>query len=106
MARLADLSPELRSVDRGGLTYQTLTFSCPLCRKGGLQVHVWKGKAGDVQIADGTVRLWHAEQGPHRDWATLSITPSIDGTNAPHKDFHGNVCPGWHGYITDGKTNP
>lgn len=99
MTKLVDLNPKLTT--KG--VFQTLDFRCPLCRRGAVTVDIWSGKHGDVVLAAGEPphRLWHAEQGPHRDWDTLSISPSIDATNQPHRE-----CPGWHGFITNGECLP
>lgn len=66
-----------------------------------VSVDIWEGNAGDLEISPGKVeKLWHAEQGPYRDWATLSITPSIDTT---HNSPAANGCTGWHGFVTNGE---
>lgn len=96
--KLSELSPTLSESKLPNA--QQLNFLCPACRKRRILVDIWHGEHGDVQGPNGVVRVWHAEQGPNRDWDTLSITPSID-----HK--HGNVtderpCVGWHGFITNG----
>lgn len=98
---LVDLRPRLSDPSEEGS--QFLVFLCPICRKHEIGVDIWAGKAGVVDLGarpDGTrniKKLWHAEQGPHRDWETLSITPSIDRSPC------GDPCGGWHGFITNGQ---
>lgn len=105
-ANLVDLDPTLDpwhpSPEK---KYQTLSFRCPLCGKGAVQIDIWSGQAGDVVLTTGAPprRLWHAEQDEHKGWDSLTITPSIDASDQPHKGFDGNPCPGWHGFIALGK---
>lgn len=98
MAKLEELRPQLSDA---GSTFQTLYFLCPLCRQRMVAVDIWGGTAGDIEIEPGkVVRLWHAKPGPHRDFASLSITPSID---AVHSTPAANGCKGWHGFVTNGE---
>lgn len=100
MAKLEELNPRLTtSAALDGV--QELTFLCPSCRQRMVSVNIWAGKAGPVKYSDGQhVKLWHAEQGQDRDWASLSITPSID---AQHRKPAANGCTGWHGFVTKGE---
>lgn len=77
MRLLADLEPRLKG--KGG-HYQNLYFLCPACRTREVGIDIWSGNAGSVVLRAGQrpVKLWHAEQGPYRDWATLTVSPSID----------------------------
>ena len=100
--RLADLKP---FISMPGGPYQNLKFLCPACGKHEIGIEIWHGPHGihDVGLkdADGKptpIKLWHGEQGPYRDWDTLSITPSISMPPIPKHD-----CPGWHGFITNGE---
>jgi hypothetical protein len=96
--RLSDLGPRLKG--KGG-HYQNLYFQCPHCRGREVGIDIWHGPAGLVVVKAGAcpVRLWHAEQGPHRDWGTLTVSPSIKISS------HGD-CPGWHGHIVNGEVAP
>jgi hypothetical protein len=98
MPKLTDLNPRIKG--SGGL-YQNLYFQCPGCRGREVGVDIWAGSAGMVILKDNSrpVKLWHAEQGPHRDWDTLTVSPSIN--IAPHGE-----CLGWHGHITNGEVTP
>ena len=80
---------------------QTLNFLCPNCRKRRIAIDIWNGPSTEVKVGENKVRLWHAEQGPLRDWRTLTVSPSVD-------HHHGNPTPerpciGWHGFITNGQ---
>lgn len=89
--KLAELEPH---ISWPGERYQSLYFLCPACRKHEVGVEIWNGPSG---VFEG-VKLWHGEQGPDRDFDTLSITPSIAcGPSEKHE------CAGWHGFITDGE---
>jgi len=96
---LADLKPRFRPC-ADGTTF--LAFLCPKCRKHEIAIDIWGGGAAVVQLGtreDGKPiikRVWHAEQGPHYDLATLTVTPSIA------RETCGDPCGGWHGYITNG----
>lgn len=97
--RLEQLNPILGASAYSGA--QSLSFLCPLCRQRMVSIDIWAGKAGPLEYEPGKViKLWRAEQGPNGDWATLSITPSIDGQ---HHKPSANGCTGWHGFITDGE---
>jgi hypothetical protein len=79
---------------------QVLILLCPKCQKHEFSVNIWSGNAGEVLSGDQKVRFWHAEQGPLRDWATLSLSPSLD------REGLGDKCGGWHGTITNGVCTP
>lgn len=100
-AALADLSPSIELPNEHGFQY--LRFLCPVCRKHVDLIGIWARPSGEVkwtaEYGPASQRVWQATQGPNRDWATLSITPSID--IAPH-----NECAGWHGFITNGEAKP
>lgn len=98
-APLIELQPRIS--EPGGLT-QRLEFLCPICRNTPIGIEIWSGDATTLKLAEGTLqKIWHAEQGPHKDWASLTIKPSIDAVHGfsgtPPRD-----CNGWHGYITNG----
>lgn len=99
MAKLEELNPLLDKSAYDGA--QSLSFLCPLCRQRVVSIDIWAGKDGPLEYQPGKViKLWHAEQGPNRDWATLSVTPSID---AIHHRPAANWCKGWHGHIRNGE---
>jgi hypothetical protein len=99
---LADLNPRILPPGEQGT--QFLAFLCPRCRRHEIAVELWGGPAGEIDRSIGEhtfkVRVWHATQGQHRDWATLSLTPSIN------RDSTGDTCGGWHGFITNGEATP
>lgn len=98
MPSLEELGASLSPAEYSGA--QRLTFRCPLCRQRLIILNIWSGKATDLQYESGkTIRLHHAEQGPLKDWATLTITPSIDDQ---HGKSSNSGCPGWHGHVTNG----
>lgn len=97
--KLEELKPLLGQSAYSGA--QSLLFLCPLCRQRMVSIDIWAGKDGPLEYEAGKViKLWHAEQGPNKDWATLSITPSID---AQHNTPSASGCTGWHGFITNGE---
>lgn len=98
--KLSDLAPKLSESPLGAVA-QRLDFLCPLCRKRRISVDIWHAPAGEAPVGDHTIRVWHATQGPLRDWDTLTLTPSINhehGLVTPERP-----CPGWHGFITNGE---
>lgn len=99
MVKLEDLNPLLDKSAYDGA--QSLSFLCPLCRQRMVSVDIWSGPSTVLEYAPGkTIKLWHAEQGPNKDWATLSITPSVD---AVHHRASESGCVGWHGFVTNGE---
>lgn len=103
--RLTELEPHMEDWQPNERGYQCFTFLCPACRKLRLRQAIWPKPHGEVRWKDNDgndclERVWHATQGPDRDWDTLSLSPSID--TAPHKRGTG-TCPGWHGFITNGE---
>jgi len=105
--KIADFEPVMEDREPNERGYQCLTFLCPACRRLRVQVAIWARPHGEVRWtdADGNAcfeRVWNAMQGPHRDWDTLSLSPSLD--MAAHKLSGGrDDCPGWHGFIADGE---
>lgn len=98
--KLADLSP---SLSPPGGAYQVLKFLCPRCQKHQVEAEIWTGPAGPHRVphhnGTGAIferRLWNATQGPHKDWGSLTLSPSIDRTG---KD----PCGGWHGHVINGE---
>lgn len=80
---------------------QRLSFRCPTCRQRTICVDIWEGRATVLEYEPGKrLKLWHAEQGPQRDLASLSITPSIDDQHGKPAD---TGCTGWHGFVTNGE---
>ena len=103
--RLTDLEPAMVDRTPNERGYQRFTFLCPTCRQLRLQHAIWSKPHGEVTWTDAQgnkcfERVWSATQGPHRDWDTLSLTPSLD--TPAHKRGDGQ-CPGWHGHIIDGE---
>lgn len=97
--RLADLSPRIGQPGPHG--EQFLAFRCPRCRHHEISIEIWSRPHGEIERELSgekyKVRVWRAEQGPYRDWDTLSLSPSIN------RDGLGDKCGGWHGHITDGE---
>jgi len=100
--RLAELHPRLSPMsgpDEWGT--QFLAFRCPKCLEHEISIYIWSGPAIEQkrQYPEVTLtqRVWHAEQGPHRDWDTLTVTPSVN------REGCGDKCGGWHGFITNGE---
>lgn len=103
--KLTDLDPIMEDWSPNERGYQRFSFLCPTCRKLRLQHAIWSKPHGDVKWTDASgnpcfERVWQATQGPHRDWDTLSLTPSLD--TPAHRRGDGQ-CPGWHGFITNGE---
>lgn len=99
MPKLEELTPLLDKSAYSGA--QSLSFLCPLCRQRMVSIDIWSGNAGPLEYEPGKIiKLWHAEQGLHKDWATLSITPSID---AEHNKPSASGCAGWHGFVSNGE---
>lgn len=102
MTALSELKPRINPPRADG--EQFLAFLCPRCRRHEISIEIWSKPPGEVErtIGDQTfkVRVWSATQGPHHDWATLSITPSIN------RQGLGDKCGGWHGFITSGEATP
>lgn len=103
--RLTELEPIMEDWTPNERGYQNFTFLCPTCRKLRLRFAIWSRPCGEVRWtnASGTEsldRVWSATQGPHRDWDTLSLSPSLN--TAAHKRGEGE-CPGWHGHIINGE---
>lgn len=97
--KLEELGARLGPSEYSGA--QRLSFKCPTCRQRVISIDIWAGKPSNLEYEAGKkIRLWHAEQGPQRDWATLTITPSID---SPHGKPADSGCTGWHGFVTSGK---
>lgn len=98
MATLEELGAQFIGCEYEGA--QRLTFRCPLCRQRPIVVNIWSGPASELQYEPGKrIRLHHADQGPNKDWATLSIQPSIDDQHGKPAD---NGCTGWHGFVRNG----
>lgn len=98
MASLQELGASLAPSEYANA--QRLTFRCPTCRQRVIAIDIWDGKPSVLECEAGkTIKLWHAEQGPYRDWDTLSITPSIDDKHGKQAD---SGCDGWHGHVTNG----
>lgn len=96
--RLEDLSPELSPAVYPGA--QVLAFRCPNCRQRLVTANIWSGPQSTLEYEPGkNINLHHAEQGPNCDWATLTVTPSID---SQHGKPSASGCTGWHGHITKG----
>lgn len=76
-----------------------LTFLCPHCRNTRIGVafhHHGHGQMEDSYIiahhgADDTQHIWDLQG--QEDFATLTLTPSIDASKAGH----------WHGFVTGGE---
>ena len=98
-------APTLRSLDAHFIDCeyergQRLVFRCPNCEQRMIVVNIWSGKATTLEYEPGkTINLHHAEQGPNKDWETLTIEPSINDTHGKPSD-HG--CTGWHGFVRNG----
>lgn len=98
MPALQELGASLSSSTYAGA--QRLTFRCPTCRQRVIAVDIWNGKPSVLEYEPGkAVKLWHAEQGPHQDWGTLTISPSIDDKHGKTSD---SGCEGWHGHVVNG----
>lgn len=103
--RLTELEPILEDLSPNARGYQCFSFLCPTCRKLRLRHAIWSKPHGDLEWTNergnkSSERVWQATQGPHRDWDTLSLSPSLN--TPPHKRGDGQ-CPGWHGHIIDGE---
>lgn len=97
-AWLRELSPQLSPSEYPGA--QRLTFRCPLCLQRPIVVNIWDGPSKRLEYEPGKfINLHHAEQGPQKDWNTLTITPSIDDSHGKPAD---DGCMGWHGFVTKG----
>lgn len=103
--RLDELKPRM---SWPGERYQSLYFLCPICQRHEIGIEIWHGPSGfhDVGLKDANgapvlTKLWHGEQGPARDWDTLTITPSISAGGSER-----SKCAGWHGTITNGEVLP
>lgn len=76
-----------------------LTFLCPHCQKTRIGVafhHHGHGQMEDSYIiahhgADDSQHIW--DLAGQEDFATLTLTPSIDASKAGH----------WHGFVTNGE---
>lgn len=106
--RLTELEPNMEEWTPNARGYQCFTFLCPTCRSLRMRTAIWSGPCSDVHWTDEhgnkcMERVWQAAQGPHRDWDTLSLSPSIDAPAHKRGDGH---CPGWHGFITNGEVTP
>ena len=103
--KLTELEPIMEDWTPNARGYQCFTYLCPTCRKLRARTAIWSRPYGDVRWTDADghdcfERVWHATQGPLRDWGTLSLSPSIN--MLPHKLGDGQ-CPGWHSHITEGE---
>jgi hypothetical protein len=109
MTRLTELEPIMEDWSPNERGYQRFTFLCPSCRKLRVRHAIWSGPCGDVRWKDASgldchERVWSATQGPHKDWDSLSLSPSLD--MPAHKISSGGECPGWHGHIINGEATP
>lgn len=99
--RLTELEPVLLDIHPTEEGYQRFSFLCPSCRMLRETIAIWHRRHAELKLPEGgSIRVWEATQGPHRDWDTLSLMPSVD--LGAHKRGEG-TCPGWHGFITDGE---
>lgn len=100
--KLADLDPRWKAVD--GDPHAALAFKCPCCQKVWLtckfvpmkmsdQMRLFEdeGKASGGQVVPTRQEFAWSRQGD--DFATLSITPSVDASASGH----------WHGFVTNGE---
>jgi hypothetical protein len=96
--RLTELEPHWFALEDGGPAVG-LSFECPHCRKTRLGIafhHDGHAAMEDLYIrahypADDKRFIWNLNG--QADFATLTLTPSIDASAAGH----------WHGFITNGE---
>ena len=93
--KLIELDPHWFALESGG-PIVGITFLCPHCRLERIGVafhHLGREAMEDQYIKAHSPSTGHIWSATGADFASLSLSPSIDASNAGH----------WHGFVTNGE---